>query len=554
MLLSPVPKLTFLDNNGRPLVGGLLFTYEAGTSNKIDTYQDEGGTLNTNPVVLDFRGEANVWIDPQLTYKFILAPRGDTDPPTKPIWSVDDISALGGTQTIGQVLYPRTQEEIDASITPVAYQWPPRTLTRYAGILADGATDCTSAMLTVCNAMGGTFTLPYNCLYDRTDFITNVSANVLLQDQSQINDLTSPGETTKNVGIVAGDIATNDSGWFIETGHHPGLILNNFGTSGTLSATRRLASVVWADGMFQNAGLAKRGSRGAATFQFLKDPSGDYWINKLTLNAPWLSINGYYEDWQPGETVGVGVYRRNAGSQYVSSTSGTTANPGPVNTSGSAPDGGGVQWTWLDSADRGVYQVDQYGRWLIGEDAVVYTWELRPSRADPDGGNCSMILKAGPDSISKTSEFHLWSSDAGGVEIAHPFFRATTGTGLTVVRADGSNVMMSWDGTTGIRITNTMLSLAPSASSPATGNNGTIATANLGVSKVTPAGAITGVILESGTVDGQECTVLNQSGSTITFAAYATSHVASGTGCVIPATRGTRFVWDSVAAAWYACA
>lgn len=126
MILSPLPKLAFLDNNGRPLVGGQLFTYEAGTSTKIATYTDEGGlTQNANPVVLDFRGEANVWLDPELTYKFILAPRGDTDPPTKPIWSVDDIAApfsiLNLTQTlIGSILYPQTQPEEDADINPAA--------------------------------------------------------------------------------------------------------------------------------------------------------------------------------------------------------------------------------------------------------------------------------------------------------------------------------------------------------------------------------------------------------------------------------------------------
>jgi hypothetical protein len=93
MNLSPSPIQKFFANNGRPLVGGLLFTYEAGTSDKVDTYTNAGGALNTNPIVLDFRGECRLWIDPQQAYKFVLAPRGDTDPPTNPIWTVDDITA-----------------------------------------------------------------------------------------------------------------------------------------------------------------------------------------------------------------------------------------------------------------------------------------------------------------------------------------------------------------------------------------------------------------------------------------------------------------------------
>jgi hypothetical protein len=94
MNLSPLPIQKFFDNNGRPLVHGLLFTYEAGTTTKIATYKDSsGGTPNTNPIVLDFRGECRLWIDAQQSYKFVLAPRNDSDPPTNPIWSVDNITA-----------------------------------------------------------------------------------------------------------------------------------------------------------------------------------------------------------------------------------------------------------------------------------------------------------------------------------------------------------------------------------------------------------------------------------------------------------------------------
>jgi hypothetical protein len=93
MNLSPLPIQKFFGNNGRPLVGGLLFTYEAGTSDKVATYTDaSGGSQNTNPIVLDFRGECRIWLDPQQSYKFILSPPGDTDPPTRPIWTVDDIT------------------------------------------------------------------------------------------------------------------------------------------------------------------------------------------------------------------------------------------------------------------------------------------------------------------------------------------------------------------------------------------------------------------------------------------------------------------------------
>lgn len=150
MNLSPLPIQKFFDNNGRPLKGGLLFTYEAGTTNKIATASDEAGTLNTNPVVLDFRGEANVWLDQTLTYKFVLSPEGDTDPPTRPIWTVDNISAAVTfasltAQIIGRILWPQTIEEAAAGVTPSDYAYPPGNGLRY-GMVGDGITDNTSAL------------------------------------------------------------------------------------------------------------------------------------------------------------------------------------------------------------------------------------------------------------------------------------------------------------------------------------------------------------------------------------------------------------------------
>jgi hypothetical protein len=142
MDLAPLPVQKFFDNNGRPLVGGRLFTYEAGTTNKIDTYTDQsGGSLNTNPIILDFRGECNVWLDPTLTYKFVLAPRADTDPPTDPIWSVDDISPSLSvpdlTQSfIGHIIWPHSAAEGGVGVTPVNFGYTWGTFARYSPLIS----------------------------------------------------------------------------------------------------------------------------------------------------------------------------------------------------------------------------------------------------------------------------------------------------------------------------------------------------------------------------------------------------------------------------------
>lgn len=85
--LAPTPKLQFFDANGAPLVGGLLYTYEAGSTTPLTSYTDSTGvSANTNPIVLDSRGEANVWLGADI-YKFALYTSVGVL-----IWTVDNIN------------------------------------------------------------------------------------------------------------------------------------------------------------------------------------------------------------------------------------------------------------------------------------------------------------------------------------------------------------------------------------------------------------------------------------------------------------------------------
>lgn len=86
--LTPSPKQQFFSDAGVPLVGGKVYTYAAGTSTPLATYQDSTGlVLNTNPIILDSRGEANIWLAPSLSYKFILKTSTEAT-----IWTVDNIN------------------------------------------------------------------------------------------------------------------------------------------------------------------------------------------------------------------------------------------------------------------------------------------------------------------------------------------------------------------------------------------------------------------------------------------------------------------------------
>jgi hypothetical protein len=86
--LSPTPKLQFFGSDGLPLVGGKLYTYAAGTTTPLATYTDHtANTSNTNPVILDSAGEADVWLPETTAYKYVLK---DADDVT--LYTVDYIS------------------------------------------------------------------------------------------------------------------------------------------------------------------------------------------------------------------------------------------------------------------------------------------------------------------------------------------------------------------------------------------------------------------------------------------------------------------------------
>lgn len=96
--LLPNIYQVFSDVNGNPLAGGLLYSYEAGTSTPQATYTDQtGGTPKANPIVLDAFGGAFVFIGYN-GYKFML-----TDSLGNLQWSADNVfliepGSIGSTQ------------------------------------------------------------------------------------------------------------------------------------------------------------------------------------------------------------------------------------------------------------------------------------------------------------------------------------------------------------------------------------------------------------------------------------------------------------------------
>jgi microcystin-dependent protein len=121
----PAPQKFYgVDEYGRPLAGGLLYTYEAGTSTPLETYADADlSTENSNPVVLDAGGRASVFIPGGTPYKFVLK------------------------TSAGVTVYTEDEIEVPAFVASApAEGLPPGTIAGYGGavapagwVLCDGA-------------------------------------------------------------------------------------------------------------------------------------------------------------------------------------------------------------------------------------------------------------------------------------------------------------------------------------------------------------------------------------------------------------------------------
>ena len=99
--LSPLFTQKFFDNNGAPLANGKVYTYQAGTTTPVATYTDStGGTTNTNPIILNARGECEIWLLPNVAYKFVLQDSlGNTITTVDQVTNASLTSLYGGTDT-----------------------------------------------------------------------------------------------------------------------------------------------------------------------------------------------------------------------------------------------------------------------------------------------------------------------------------------------------------------------------------------------------------------------------------------------------------------------
>ena len=212
--LSPVLRQKFTDSNGNPLAGGKLYTYQSGTTTPQATYTDSSGaTPNANPVILDSNGEASVWLDITLSYKFVLKDSSDVTQ-----WTTDGVIGLATVNTIG------TASIIDSSITTAKIADDAVT----AAKLADDASIDANRAVTANHLRNG----------------------IVNRDKLDSSTTTNPRQM-ENVGIVA-SVASNAMTITLKSYDGSDLSSTNFSstayrsstaTSGTYSVIKRTANI-----------------------------------------------------------------------------------------------------------------------------------------------------------------------------------------------------------------------------------------------------------------------------------------------------------------------
>lgn len=139
------------DNNGEPLGGGKVYTYNAGTTTPVSLFTaSDKSTSATNPLILDAYGKAQVWADGR--YKFVIKTSADVTLYTfdNLLYGFDDTTVLYGATSTGSA----NAQTVDVPATVTSYA-NGQTVSFVAGYTNTGATTLQFNSLSAVNLVKG---------------------------------------------------------------------------------------------------------------------------------------------------------------------------------------------------------------------------------------------------------------------------------------------------------------------------------------------------------------------------------------------------------------
>lgn len=121
--LAPVFRQQFFDTSGRPLAGGCVFFYQAGTSIPQAIYADSSGTFAApNPTVLDAGGFGTFYLTNN-SYRVVLFSAGGVNCASgQQQWAADNVNPFSILNTAGNLFLAPTTVDPPGSVGELGYR------------------------------------------------------------------------------------------------------------------------------------------------------------------------------------------------------------------------------------------------------------------------------------------------------------------------------------------------------------------------------------------------------------------------------------------------
>lgn len=561
-VIATAPILQFTLNNGQLAAGGSILTQVGGVNTA--TYSDIGLTTPLpNPIPLNSRGEISdatgnskqLFLTPNTVYTLTLS-----DASGNQIWqaayvngvqlsgtaAATALNTVTGTAILSSLL--QTAAESAASVTPTNYTYPPGDLRRYG---ATPGSDVTTALAAAaaqsqqpnCAAIYIPAALGLSCTV--TAGVTFSSRQVkIIGDGYSVSVL----NTTADITIFSFTLASSQS-------EITGLQLAGKGTGATAPA------VLFTNSNFNQIarcyihsfGVGIRYVQGINS-SYLNSIRDSQIVQNLLINIDAQALTNalqIYATTFGGGNTATGLKVVDSSNLLVSGfdcesckTVGIDIdNPTVPNLGGHVIQGGDIE---------GGTSTFSAGAIRLGASNVNPVLAVLISGINSAGGG--------------TDDSLLNAINCAAIDVRNVFINSGfAGSGLIDgwlrIGANAKNI------TTGnvTTITGSIQSLVMpfgivcdahspyTGSAPALPGGGLISTAGLVVTRVAPAAAVVGIVLQPGSRPGQRCVVINESpvANTITFAAAGTSTVADGASDQIAGNTAREFVWNNVTGLWY---